>query len=127
MGVRFALLAEGATFDVLADKLSETRPPIFGSNELAGFEIARMARRGVVVRASDNVAAERCRIWDIDAVLVGEETTIDLPVGKTRAEGRGNGAVESLEGIANKNIIARMGEDEIAQGGIHHADKERGG
>jgi len=31
-----------------------------------------------------------------------------------------------LEGVADKDIITRIGDNEIAQGGIDHANEERG-
>jgi hypothetical protein len=113
VGVCLALLAKGTTFDIFTNEVGKTRPPVFGSNELAGFKITRMAGRGVIMRTSDNVAAKRPRVRDINTVLVGEEATINLPVGETRAEGRRNSTVEGLEGIADQDIVTRGGGNEI--------------
>jgi hypothetical protein len=49
VGVCLALLAKGATFDIFANKVGKTRPPVFGGNKLAGFKITWMASRGVII------------------------------------------------------------------------------
>jgi hypothetical protein len=113
VGVRLALLAKGTTFDIFAHEVGKTRPPVFSGNELACFKITRMAGRGVIMGSSDNVAMKRTQVRDVDTVLVGEETTIDLPVGEARTEGRGNCAVKGLESIADEDIVAGGGGDEI--------------
>jgi hypothetical protein len=66
-----------------------------------------MASRGMIMGTSNNVMTKRARVRDVNMVLVGEETTINLPVRETRAEGRGNSAIEGLEGIADKDIVTR--------------------
>jgi hypothetical protein len=106
MGICFALLAEGTTFDVFAHELRKTRPLISGSDELAGFKIAWVAGRGVIMRTSNDVVVKGTRVRDVDMVLVSEEATINLPIGKVGTEGRGNGAIESLKGIVDKDIIS---------------------
>jgi hypothetical protein len=107
MGVRFALLAEGAAFNIFSDKLGETRPPVFSSDELVCFQVARVACRGVVMHTRDDIAAESVFIRNVDSVLVGEKATVSLPVGEVRAEGRVNGAIEGLESVLYQGIIAR--------------------
>jgi hypothetical protein len=113
VGICLALLAKGATFDVFANKVGKTRPPVFGGNELAGFKITWMAGRGVIMRTSDNVTAKRTRVRDIDSILVGKEAPVDPPIREARTEGKGNGVIEGLEGILDKDIVTRSGGNEI--------------
>jgi hypothetical protein len=78
------------------------------------------------MRTSDDVAAKRTRVKDIDLILVGKEAPVDLPIREARAEGRGNGAIEDLEGILDKYIVTGKGGNEITQGsGIRGAGMER--
>jgi hypothetical protein len=127
VGICLALLAKGTTFDVFTNEVGKTRPPVFGSNKLVGFKITRMAGRGVIMRMSDDVAAKRTRVRDIDLILVGKEAPVNLPIREARTEGRENGAIEGLEGILHKDIITRSGGNEITQGSIDDPNEERWG
>jgi hypothetical protein len=73
VGICLALLVKGTTFDVFANEVGKTRPPVFGGNELAGFKITWMAGKRVIIRTSDDVAAKRTRVRDINPILVGKE------------------------------------------------------
>jgi hypothetical protein len=127
VSVRFALLAKGTSFDVLTNKVRKTWPPILSGDELAGFKITWMAGREMVMRTSDDVAAKRTRVRDIDSILVGKETPIDLPIREARAEGRGYSAIEGLKSIANEDIVTGGGGNEVMEGGIDAANEERWG
>jgi hypothetical protein len=113
VGVCLALLAKRTTLNVFMNEMRKAWPPILSGNELAGFKIARVTGGEVVMGMSDDVAMKRTRIRDVNTVLVGEETTINLPVGETRAEGRGNSAIDGLEGIADEDIVTRGRGNEI--------------
>jgi hypothetical protein len=125
VGVCLALLAKRTTLNIFTNEMRKAGPPIFSSNELAGLKISWMTSGGVVMGMSDDVATKRTRVRDINMVLVGEETIINLPVGEMRVEGRGNSAVEGLEGIADEDIITGGGGNEITQGSIDDLNKER--
>jgi hypothetical protein len=127
VGVCLALLAKETTLDVFTNEVGKTRPPVFSGNKLARFKITRMASRRVIMRTSDDVAAKRARVRDIDPILVGKETSVDLPIREARTEGRRNGAIKGLKGIPDKDIITRRGGNEIAQGSVNDPDKERWG
>jgi hypothetical protein len=61
----------------------------------------------------------------IDPILVDKEASFDLPIREARMEGRGNGTIEGLKGIPDKDIITGRGGNEIAQGSVNDLDKER--
>jgi hypothetical protein len=86
-----------------------------------------MASRGMIMRTSDNVAAKRTRVRDIDLILVGKEASVDLPIREARMEGRGNGTIKGLKGIPDKDIVTKRGVNEIVQGSVDDPDKERWG
>jgi hypothetical protein len=114
VGVHLALLAKGTTFHIFTNEVCKAWPPIFGGDELVGLKIPRVTSRGVVMGTSDDVTTKRARVRDVNTVLVGKETTINLPVGETRAKGRENSTVEDLEGIADEDIVTGGRGNEIA-------------
>ena len=74
-GVRvgLGLLAISAAFDIFSDELSEARPPIVSHHELAGFEISRVAGRGVIVASGHNILVKGPGGWDVYPPWVGKE------------------------------------------------------
>jgi hypothetical protein len=127
VGVRLALLAKGTAFDVFTNEVYKAGPPILSGDELAGFKISWMASRGMIMRTGDNVAVKRTRVRDIDSILVGKETPVDLPIRETRAESRWNSTIEGLEGIVDKDIVTGRGGNEITEGSVDDSDEERQG
>ena len=65
MRVGLGLLAICTAFDILAYKLGEARPPIVGCYELAGFEVSRVAGRGLVMAPGDDIVAKGPCGWNI--------------------------------------------------------------
>ena len=64
-------MANGTAFDVFSHKLCEARPPEFGGDELAGFEITRVTSGLVVMAVGEDGAAEGVLQGHVDTVLVG--------------------------------------------------------
>ena len=99
MSVGFVLLAFCTSFDITADKGSKAGPPEFGSNKLTGFKEARVSGSGfVIMTLFKNGTAEGVIGGDVNITLVvGEDSGFDLPVGKARAEGKGNVLMHRLK------------------------------
>ena len=81
MCVHFVLLASGTASNKGTDKGSEAWPPKLGSNQLLGFEEARMSCGCVIVTMAENITAEITSRWDVDVALKSEDTVNVLPVG----------------------------------------------
>ena len=57
MGVGFVLLAGCAAVDIFSDLGSKAGPPKFSCNELASFQVARVASHFVVMTTLENSVA----------------------------------------------------------------------
>ena len=53
VGVQLVLLAGGISFNILSDKLGETRPPEFSCDELASFKVTWVASSFMVMAVVD--------------------------------------------------------------------------
>ena len=78
--VRLVLLACGTALNVLAYELRKTQPPELSSDELAGFEVARVTSSLVVMTVGKDGAMERVVQGDIDTSLVGEDVVVKPPI-----------------------------------------------
>ena len=58
MGIGFVLLAGCTAFNVFMDIGGQARPPEFSHDELAGFQVPRVAHSVVVVAALEDGMAE---------------------------------------------------------------------
>ena len=81
VSVYFVLLASSTNSDEGTDEGGEAGPPEVGSDQLMGFEEAWMASGGMVVAATENVAAKVAIRRDVDAAFIGEDTINVLPIG----------------------------------------------
>ena len=90
MCVGFVLLAFSTALDVAADKGDKTRPPELSSNQLAGFKETGVTSRFVIVASFKNGTVEGVIGGNVDVTFVGEDSSFDLPVSETRAEGERN-------------------------------------
>ena len=91
MGIQLILLAGSASFDILPDKLHETRPPEFCYNKLMGFKVTWVASSLMVITLV-NSTLSKCIVWgNVNVSLVGEDTLRDLPVRQTGMEGSRDG------------------------------------
>ena len=97
MHVNLVLLACSTAFDIAADKGGKTGPPEFGSNELAGFEEARMTGSFMIVAMPKDGKAKGVIIGDINMALVGQNAGFHLPVGKAGAEREWNVLMHGLK------------------------------
>ena len=88
--VNLILLAKGTALHVSADEGGESRPPKFGSDQLACLQETGVAGRCVVMAAFENGAAEGIVCRDVDMAFVGKDSHIDLPVGESGTERKGN-------------------------------------
>ena len=61
---------------------------------------------------------------DVDAILVGKNTGVTLPVCKVRAEWKGNGAINGLECGEEKGVIFGTGFDMIIECSVNDVNKE---
>ena len=80
------LLAGCTTLDIFADVRGQTGPPEFHCNKLTSFQVPRMAGGCMIMEMLKDGMAEGVIIGDINATLVSEDTSFDLPVGKAGAE-----------------------------------------
>ena len=78
----------------------------------------------MVMATVENGLTERGVGRDIDAILVCENAFGVLPIGETRAEGRGNGAVHRLQGLGDERIGSRRGLDSMGEGGVNEINEE---
>ena len=124
VGVRFILLACGAALDVLAHELCETWPPEFGGNELASFQVAGVSGSLVVVATSKDGAAEGVLQGDVDATFVGQDSVIELPVGKARPEGSGDVLQGRLQVLEDEGVGLGRCADALVQFGVNEIDEQ---
>ena len=80
MCICLVLLASGTASNVLVDKGGETQPPKLRCNKLAGLENTGMSCSGVIMVVGNNKAVEVGVGRDVDAILVGQDSSIVLPV-----------------------------------------------
>ena len=80
MGIGSILFAGCAAFDIFTDIGYEARPSEFSRDELAGFQVSRMAGSVVVMASLENGLAERIVSRNIDPALIGQDTHLNLPV-----------------------------------------------
>ena len=71
MGIGFVLLAGCTALNIFTNIGSKARPPKFSCDELASFQVARVASGFVVMAALEDGVTEGVVIGDIDTVLVG--------------------------------------------------------
>ena len=71
MSIGFVLLAGRTAFNVFTDIGSEAGPQKLGCNELAGFQVARMAGCLMVVAALENSVVQGVVIGNVDTALIG--------------------------------------------------------
>ena len=74
------LLACSTALNVFPHKLSETRPPEFGSDKLAGLEVSRVTSSFMVMTAGKDGTAEGTFWGNIDMTFVHEDVVIKLPI-----------------------------------------------
>ena len=84
-GVRvgLGLLAISTAFNVLSHELGKAGPPVVRCHELTGFEVSRVAGRGVIMAPEDNVTTKGSSRGNIHAVLIGEKVVTVLEIGET--------------------------------------------
>ena len=71
MGIDLVLLADCAALNIFTDVGGEAGPPKLGCDELASFQVARMASSFMVVTMVEDGMAEGVIVGDIDTALVG--------------------------------------------------------
>ena len=109
MGIGFVLLTSGAAVNILTNVGGEAGPPEFCCNELASFQVARVASSRMVVTLFKDGMAENVIIGDIDTALVGQDVRINLPVGEAGTEGEREIFIHGLECLEDKGITGGSG------------------
>ena len=125
MGISLVLLAEGAAFDIAANKRGEAGPPEFGGDEVTRFQEAGVTGRRVIVAAFQDGPSERVIRRNIDTALIREDASVDLPVSQTRTEGERNILVHGLESLEDEGVTRGGRFDAVGEGGVNKVDKER--
>lgn len=85
LGVLFPC-ADVATFYILLDESSHSRPPVLSFDSFEGSMYARMSGGGVVVALLEDSASEFVVWRDIDTTLVVHQTVVFFPFGETGGE-----------------------------------------
>ena len=124
MGISLVLLAGCTAFDVFVDVGGKARPPEFRSDELSGFQVARVTGTLVVMATLENSVTEGVVIGDIDATLIGQDAHFDLPIGEARTEGKRDVVIHGLEGLENEGVTCRGRLDTVGEGDVNNIDKE---
>ena len=83
-----------------------------------------MAGRLVVMAACENGAAEGIVHRDIDMAFVGEDSRVDLPVGESGMERKGNVFVHGLKSLKDEGVTGGCGFNAMREGGVNQVDKE---
>ena len=99
MRVNLILLACGAAFNISADEGSKSQPPELSGDQLSDLKETRVAGRFVVMASFEDGAAEGIISRDIDTALIGEDTSLDLPVSEAGSEGERDVFVHRLKGL----------------------------
>ena len=81
--VRLGLLAISTAFNVLSHELGEAGPPAVRCHELMGFEVSRVAGRGVIMAPGDDVTMKGSSRGNVHGVLIGEKIVTVLKIGET--------------------------------------------
>ena len=124
MHVCFVLLASCTARNVLADEGGKTWPPKLGCDKLAGLENTRVSCGGVVVVTGDNRTAEVRVGENIDTILEGQDFSIILPVGETRAELGREFSGECMKSIKDEGVGCGGDSEPFREGGINEVDEE---
>ena len=74
------MLACGTAFNIFAHKLHKPWLPEFRDDKLAGFEVAGVAGRLVVMTAGEDRVAERILWGYVDMTLIDQDVIIKFPV-----------------------------------------------
>ena len=122
--VDLVLLAKGTALNIAADKGGKSRPPEFGSNQLACFQEAGVAGRFMIMAAVEDGAAKGVIGRDVDTAFVGKDAGFNLPVRESRTEGEGNVLVHGLESLENEGITCGCGFNAIGEGSGDQVDKK---
>ena len=105
--------------------MGETWPLELCSNQLAGFQEARMSSSRLIMVVGNDGVAEVEIIGSIDLSLEGEGAGVILPVKEAGMEGWGNFSRHGLEGGEDKGIRGR-GSCQLSQkGGVNEFDEKR--
>ena len=97
MRVNFILLAGGTALNISANEGSESRPPELSGDQLMGFKETGMAGGLMVVASFEDGAAEGIVSGDVDTALIGEDTSLGLPVSEVGAKGERDVRVHRLK------------------------------
>ena len=124
MHVNFILLAGGTALNISADEGSKSQPPKLSSDQLTGFKETGMAGGLMVMASFKDGAAEGIIGRDVDTALIGEDTSLDLPVSEAGAEGERNVLVNRLKCLQDEGIASRSRLNAIGEGSVNDVDKE---
>ena len=86
---------------------------------MACFQEAGMTGGFMVMAACEDGAAEGIIRRDIDAALVGKDTSFDLPVSEPRAEWERDVFVHGLESLEDKGVTRGRGFNAVGEGGVN--------
>ena len=124
MCINLVLLAKGTALDVVADEGGESRPPEFGGDQLACFQEAGVAGRGMIVAAFENRAAEGVVRGDVDTTLISKDAHLDLPVSEPETEGKRDVLMHGLESLENEGISCGSRLDVMREGGVDEVNEK---